>query len=422
MADGKWAIYPAAGFIIAASGLAILVSAACNFAYGLTQGTDTVFLLGITTRQLNSFGFLALDLGVVGFWGVLPWLLRNKFWLASFLIGLLAAPLTFVAFTNTMGFLGMEKASAEAHRSHDAGGYAALQAEVVRAKDALDWVKKARDAAVIGADISAREQREEFTRTKGCRDITRDDSRKFCDELADLRTEQSKAGTRDRLTIELRTAEAKLSAAKPVVSSDSLAVAAHDLFGFREDNTIRYKPFVGALALCLLATFGLAAAEAVLASGSVQASPSAPVAAEAPRPAAIHLPMPLPALEGLPEGEDDIPTGPVIKPQDNERKPSRPKETAAGQQIDAPAQPDDQPDEFETAVAQFAWGLKDGEYEIADLRARFKSHAADRGIAIARINQVGTLMEKLGYPKARAVVAGKKVTVVRVQKRLAKAG
>jgi hypothetical protein len=403
------------------AGVAFAITATCSYAYGVAQGSDAVVLGLVSKRTLTGLWYATIDFALaLSALGVYRFCRKRQFVVA---FGALVACLVCLPFAcmNAVGYLGGEMVSASVHRSHDAGSYAALEAEVVRIRSEMGWIPDARPPGVVAADIAEKEASEAFgpTRTKGCTDVTRDDSRKFCDEYRKLQTELARAGERVRASEKLKTAENRLSDARPVVAGNPLYGRLAGAIGITEADTGFYIAAFLALAGLFIATSFpvLAEASAPDRPAPVQIAPSAPVAAEAPRPAIVLAPISAPDLQEALKAEERMQIAEVRTEPEPEKTPSTPPETAVGQASDSL-------DPFEMAVAQWAWTLPVGDYEVADLKARFKKGpVAERGLPVARINQIGTILESLGYPKVRPNVKGqRRVTLIRVQRRLAKVG
>ncbi len=397
------------------AGVAFAITATCSYAYGVSQGSEMIVLGLVSKKTLTGLWYATIDFALA--WSALGLyrFVRKKRYGAAFGALVSCAVCLPFACMNAVGFLGGEMANASVHRNHDADNYAALEADVARIRQEMGWIPEARPPAVVAADIAEKEASDAFgpTRTKGCTDITRDDSRKFCDDYRRLQTELARAGERVRASEKLRTAESRLAEARPVVAGNPLYGRLTGTIGSTEADTSFYISAFLALAGLFVATVFPVLAEA---SSPVQDAPRKPVAAEEPRPAIVLPPIPSPALTEALEAEERLqitaqPETPKAIPE-APKTPSEPKQTATGQGSDTL-------DPFEKAVAHWAWTLPVGDYEVADLKARFKPVAADKGLPTARMNQIGTILEGMGYQKARVTTKGKKVTVIRVQKRLA---
>lgn len=388
--SSKWARRTAAWVIGGVAGFAFLVSAACNYRYGLSQGTDELFLWSITTRQIKAYGYLAVDVAAA----VLPigvvLLFRARLLGQALIVGALAGFLAALAFFNTVGFMGMERDSAMAHRAKDAGGYQALADQKSRLERERGWVPQARPSDVVAAMLSEKERDALYTRSKRCEDITKTDSRTFCDGYRALQTELASAGTLARIDRDIATVQNQIKATRPVVASDALAGTANEFFGVEENRTNRYKPLFDATALFLLATFGFAIAEGVAASGAVQPLPATVPAIEVVQPPSLQLPT----IPVIPDPCDPAPVEEIAPP------PEKPKETATGQasdkagQLPAKSTPEDW-------VARWAWQMHPGVYQFEALKEDYVRYAKLRKVKAIRLHQLGTVLVNLGYQKVR---------------------
>jgi hypothetical protein len=395
---------------MALTGVAFLATAAGNYAYGLSQGTtDPVdFHAFVTnTKEIYSFGYLAID----GLAALLPaastYLWRSRLWVPSVFVGILGAGFVAIAFINFLGFLGMTNANAMAARSHDAGTYQSVEEKLARLKQQRGWVEKARPADVIAAEIVEAETDKLFIRSEQCSKITKDDSRGHCDNYRRLQTELASAGQARRIDDEIDTAQARLDGMKKVVKGDFLAALANDAFSWREENVTRYKPFLAASALTLAHAFGLAIALLVLSSG--RASASAPV-----QPASSNLPV----IEVVRPPEKPSFLVPAPKPEPiPEKKPETEKalETATGQAPDSPGQNVTKflpkPMTAEEGVEEWARSVEAGKHLYVFLKDDYPRYAKRRGIAQFPIHQLGTKLKEMGYVTGKDRKQGNKVYV-----------
>jgi hypothetical protein len=391
----KWARYFTAGVIIVAGAGAFAVTAAGNYAYGLSQGTNDPFLFSITTKHVSAYGSLVADIAAVGFATALPGLCRDRSWFMALGALVLCIIATVFAFSNTVGFLGMERASAEAIRKHGAGGYDALKEQIALLTMQRNLVPQARPSDVVAADIAEKEMNDLFKRSKQCTDATLDDSKKFCGDLQKLRTEAAAAGRYAMLNRDIVAAQARLDGTAPVVSTDFLAASANTMFGVTEDVVGTWQPFAKATVLCLLAVFCFAVADGVLACGTVQPSSSNQPVITVASPTEVQVTPLSPAVPCPENKEEDAPYIEVEKPL----------RTAVGQALDGPGHnvtaflP--KPVSAEEGVARWARQMEAGSYSFDELKPLYEAYQKRWGFPKIRVHQLGTYLKGLGYDVSR---------------------
>lgn len=376
---------------MAAGAGALAVTAAGNYAYGLSQGTNDPFLFSVTTKQISAYACLVADVAAPGLAVATVTFLRAKQSGQALGAAVLCIIATVFAFSNTLGFLGMERASAEAIRKHGAGGYGALEDDIARLKRERSWVPQARPADVVLAMIAEKELDGLYSRSKQCSDITKPDSREFCSALQGLKTEAANAGTYARLTKRIDEAQSRLNGTPPVVSTDFLAVSANTMFGVTEATVGTWQPFAKASVLCLLAVFCFAIADGVLACGPVQpASSNQSVITVASPPQVQATPL-SPAVPCPENKEDDAPYLEVEKPL----------RTAVGQALDGPGHnvtaflP--KPVSAEEGVARWARQMEAGSYSFDELKPLYEAYQKRWQFPKIRVHQLGTYLKRLGY-------------------------
>ncbi len=394
--ESAWARYLTAGAIMLAGAGAFAVTAAGNYAYGLTQGTDEPFLWVFTNRQMSAYGCLVADIAALGLATSLPSLCRAKSWPLALCAAVLCIVATVFAFSNTLGFLGMERASAEAVRKHGAGGYGALAEDLAKLRRERGWVPKHNQADVVLAHISEKEASPLYTSSRQCTWITKPESRALCDDIKALRTEAATAGTAARMDRDIQAMQAQLNGAQPVVSVDFLATYAGNTLGITEDAIGTWQPFAKALVICLLAVFCFAIADGVLASGSVQAATETlPV---------IHAESPpkVPAVS-LHIQADPIPD----KIEDACYEEEKPLQIAIGQAPDGPGRNViallTKPITAQDWVSRWAKQMRAGTHAFADLKGEYEAFVKYEEqvkrcpIPKIRTHQLASHLKQLGY-------------------------
>ena len=150
----------AAACITGATIIALAASAAGNYTYGLSQGTDEVknlLVLKATSAQLWGLAGVGFEIGAAFFPMVTGWAWRRRAMPMFVLCGSLSLICIFLVFTATLGFLAMERGSASANVTHSQQGYAMLEERIASLRKQRNMVPEHRAPAIVAARISALE-------------------------------------------------------------------------------------------------------------------------------------------------------------------------------------------------------------------------------------------------------------------------
>lgn len=403
-----WARYAVATGIMAAAGVAFLGTAGGGYAYGLSQGTtepvDFHFFV-TNTKEIYSFAFLAVDALAALLPMATAYLVYARWLVPASFVGALAAFFVVLAFTNFFGFLGMSSASAAAVRSKSADSYERLEEKLALLKGQRKWVVEARPAAVIAAALNESEADDLYKRSKSCADITKDDSRAHCNKYRALKTELAAAGQAQALDEQIDAARLGLDRLPKTVKGDFLATIAADLFAFKEDSVLRYRPLAAAVALTLAHSFGMTIAFLVLASGRVQPSSASISTLEVVRPPFVQAP----SLIEPPLSTDPLP---LESPLPQNPVPEKAKETAIGHGLDAPGRAlvpvEAGKADTDTWIEMWAWQVKPGVYWIKDLRVSYGAYVDKKKCPKIDKRQLGAALRRLGFEEFRDRGNGRK--------------
>ena len=398
--------YAASASLFIAGVMAFAVTAAGNYAYGLTQGTDAPFLFALSTRQVSAYACLAADIAAAGLAIAVVMFARERRWPAVFFAGVLCAVATVFAFSNTLGFLGMERSSAELLRKHGAGGYDGLAEDLARLRRERSWVPKHNAPDLVLAQVSEKEASPLYVRSRQCSWITTPESRILCDEIKALRTEAAAAGTAARMDREIAELQTRMNGTPPVVGSDFLASTLLRQFSIAEDATGVWQPFAKAAVLCFLSIFCFPFAEAV-----------------APARRKLSRSVPVVTVVAPPE-QEAVPPATVLTPAEPRKdapyiQVAKTAETPAVQALDSPGRNVQallaRPVTPVQGVKDWAEQMDAGEHLFADATAAYSAYCKRRNITPVRLQQLGTTLRDLGY----AVKKHKGKTLVVLPKSLA---
>lgn len=232
--------------VASTAALFIAVSAAMN----------ALFLssLGRTPVEMGLLAAVSIGSDVVK--AVLPVLVVRaviaRAWGHCAIAGLLLAIVVALSLASGTGFAALARNSASSTRASQADALMAHQKEFQDVEVAIGRLGTARQTSIIEASIAAQMIDRRWSLSKFCSDVTTASARKFCGELATLRSELAIAVTRDRLTAERRGTRRQietLQAAGAGGENDPQAAAVATLFGVDPSIPRRVLPIAVAVVL-----------------------------------------------------------------------------------------------------------------------------------------------------------------------------
>jgi hypothetical protein len=388
--------------ITTATVIALAASAAGNYTYGLSQGTDEVknlLVVSTTSAQLWGLAGVAFEIGAAIFPLATWWAVRRRDYPMALLGGVMSVICIFLVFTATLGFLAMERGSASANVSHSQAGYAMLEDRIASLKKQRAMVPEHRAPAIVAARISAIESDTIlWKRSKGCTDVTLQDSRIICTEYRGLQSERAASDRAAELDEKIENARQELRTTKKVANIDGLAEFAETVFGVKQENTNKTRLLAFATGIILLGAFGMTFVDFILASGPVQAAsrleekPVQSVAAE--------IPASVPSLQ-------------IAAP---EPPHARQEQESCEQDLDSKVTILKQrPVTAEQGVEEWARQMPDGAHLFEDLKPQYLTFCGRRKFKqeqIYKVQKLGTKLREMGYESRKMSAKGGKVAFI----------
>lgn len=234
--------------------VAVASTAALFIALSATMNALFLSSLGRTPVEVCLLAAVSFGSDVVK--AVLPVLVVRaviaRAWGHCAIASLLLAIVVALSMASGTGFAALTRNSANSIRVSQADALRAHQKEFQDAEAAIGKLGTARQTPIIEASIAALMIDRRWTLSKFCSDVTTASLRKFCGELAALRSELAIAVTRDRLTAERRGTRRQietLEAAGAGGESDPQAAAVAVLFGVDPSIPRRVLPIAVAVVL-----------------------------------------------------------------------------------------------------------------------------------------------------------------------------
>jgi hypothetical protein len=384
----------AASCLTVATVIALAASAAGNYTYGLSQGTEEVknlLVVQTTSAQLWGLAGVAFEIGAAFFPMVAWWAWKKRNYGIAGLSAGMAGICIFLVFTATLGFLAMERGSASANVSHSQMGYAMLEDRIASLKKQRAMVPEHRAPAIVGARISALESdTTKWKSSKQCKDVTI--SKVFCDEYQALQVERAASDRAAELDDKIEKARQELLTTKKVANIDGLAEFAEAVFGVSQENTNKTRLLVFATGIILLGAFGLTIVDSILSPVQAASRP-----AEKPvQTLSIELP---PVAQPLQIEAPVIVPAPlqVVPPHQREEEKA---ETEARQEPDTKVKPLPQkPVTAEEGVRQWALTVEEGLHLQSDLDPLYRAYCGRRRIEM--VTYLGPTLKSLGYQQRK---------------------
>lgn len=382
--------------ITTATIIALAASAAGNYTYGLSQGTDEVknlLVVSTTSSQLWGLAGVAFEIGAAFFPMATGWAVRRRNYAMALLGGALSAICIFLVFTATLGFLAMERGSASANVSHSQAGYAMLEDRIASLKKQRAMVPDHRAPAVVAARISTIESDTLlWKRSKNCTDVTLADSRAMCTEYRGLQSERAASDRAAELDDKIERARQELLTTKKVANIDGLAEFAETVFGVSQESTNKTRLLVFATGIILLGAFGLTFVDFILLSGPVRAASRTEIPAV--QGLSVVAPVNVPSLQiAAPE--------PVLPDLDACEQAPDSKVTVLKQR----------PVTDKQGVEEWARQMPDGSYLFEDLKAQYLTYCGKRKFKqeqIYKVQKLGTLLTEMGHTSRKLSSQGGK--------------
>lgn len=378
----------AAACITGATIIALAASAAGNYTYGLSQGTDEVknlLVVQATSSQLWGLAGVGFEIGAAFFPMVTGWAWRRRAIPMVLLCGALSLLCIFLVFTATLGFLAMERGAASASVAHSQTGYAMLEERIASLRKQRNMVPEHRSPAIVAARISEMESDTIlWKRSKQCTDVTLPDSKSFCTEYRGLQAERAASDRAAELDEKIEKARHELMTTKKVANIDGLAALAESVFGVKQADTNQTRLLLFATGIILLGAFGLTAVDFILASKPVQAASS----------------QEIPPVQGLTiQVPADVPSLQIAAPEPQEAPPEPEKiKDDCGQEQDAKvAVLVRKPVTAEQGAEEWARQMDDGWILFEDAKAQYLTYCGKRRIPVYSVQKLGTLLRGMGY-------------------------
>lgn len=186
-------------FGILAAGVLLAVSAAMNWRFGYSLGRT----------ELDGMIYGSASVAADCLKALIPFFLfaaiRNRMWSQAAAAAVVGVVVTAYSLTSALGHAALNRFDTSGHRMVEAQVYQDLRSDLKRAQDQLSWIPQHRPAAAVGGEIEALKSERAWATTKGCTDVTRPQSRKFCQQYHGLTAEMASGQQAEAL--EARVAE-----------------------------------------------------------------------------------------------------------------------------------------------------------------------------------------------------------------------
>jgi hypothetical protein len=379
--------------ILGATVWALGMSAAINYAWGLTQASDVVAFFGLSQAQLVGSGGIIADAGIAILPTVTVWAISKRHIGLALIFGFMCALSLIWVATALYGFFSMSKTETMTQADQAMSVYAMLEDDMKRLKDRRAMVPQHRPATVVAARISEIEGDAKFIRSKQCKDVTLPDSRAFCDIYWGLKAERASSDSAAELDEKIGNRRLDLMRHKKVSSIDALGDSLESL-GLSRDDTAKYAPIVKTLLILFMGAFGFTALSFIQSLSPVQAAskPNLPPV----HGLTIELPKTVPSLQLAPL--------PVVVPP----PPKEEFEPDLGQVPDMNVKSLPQrPVTAEEAVAQWAKTAPEGWQLLEDLKPLHAAYCARRRLPV--VAHLGSALRALGYQQKKISRKGGKM-------------
>ncbi|MEL6747403.1 MAG: hypothetical protein AAFO79_06295 [Pseudomonadota bacterium] len=213
---------------VAAASVLLLVSAAMNWQYGFELGKTEFNGLVLGMASAASDGMKAL----------LPFFLfaaiKDQKWSHAMACGLLWIVTVAFSLTSALGFASLNRADTASARAAEVQSYKDVRVEMTRLRDRLSWVPEHRPAGTVAGEMETLKKDRKWSRTEGCTDATRADSRAFCKGYHALGAELAAATEANKLETRIRELKGELAKSSKDLSTtqaDPQAETLASLFG-----------------------------------------------------------------------------------------------------------------------------------------------------------------------------------------------
>jgi hypothetical protein len=217
--------YTVAVVVTAAIAVVWGVSAAANWYFGASQGSEALVFscCSLTTAGLYGWASLAVDtlkalmlflfFGAVANRQILEALATVTIWLIC----------TAWSFNAAIGFVALNHSTVVDSRSQSVTNWEQLQKDIRRIEERRDWVPKHRPYETVEAELAGKTTAYLYALTSGCTNVTFKGSRPFCEEISRLRQEEVSAKAGNDLDAELSKLRDEQKGLKKVSSTDPWA-------------------------------------------------------------------------------------------------------------------------------------------------------------------------------------------------------